>query len=72
MVSLPLPGCGAGEKLENKVVQFNLNEVMDSGTPANLSGALGEFAGKVQQTCNGSLINVSYELHIIVDMDGCM
>ena len=72
MVSLPLPGCGAGEKLENKVVQFNLNEVMDTGTPANLSEALGEFAGKVQQTCNGSLINVSYELHIIVDMDGCM
>lgn len=54
------------------MVNFDLNQARDIGTPGNLGGALGEFAGKIQQTCNGKLINVAYELHIIAEVDGCL
>lgn len=72
MINLPLPGCKEGEKIENKTVAFDLSKCVDSGTPQNLAGAFGEYAGRVQQTCNGKLITVAYELHIIGDVDGCL
>eukprot|EP00345_Euplotes_harpa_P007592 CAMPEP_0168321460 /NCGR_PEP_ID=MMETSP0213-20121227/2287_1 /TAXON_ID=151035 /ORGANISM="Euplotes harpa, Strain FSP1.4" /LENGTH=130 /DNA_ID=CAMNT_0008323121 /DNA_START=773 /DNA_END=1165 /DNA_ORIENTATION=- len=73
MIVLPVPGCQAGEKFEeDKIVQFDLSKAMDIGTPANLSGALGEFSGRIQQTCNGQLITVCYELHVVADIDGCL
>jgi len=72
MIKLPLPGCEAGGEVEEKIVKFDLNLAQDHGTPANLAGALGEFAGKIQGTCNGQLITVSYELHVIAKVDGCM
>lgn len=73
MISIEVPGLPAGEKMhEDKVVQFDLGKAYDIGTPANLVGALGEFGGKIQQTCNGQLITVSYELHVIGNVDGCM
>lgn len=72
MISLPINGVEAGQKIaEDKIVQFDLSKAVDLGTPANLSGALGDFAGRIQQTCNGQLVNVSYELHITADVDGC-
>lgn len=71
MICLPVNGVQAGEKIEHeKVVQFDLNYALDLGTPANLTGALGDFAGKIQQTCNGQLVNCSYELHVTADIDG--
>jgi hypothetical protein len=72
MITLPLTGCSPGDKIDEKVVQFDLNAAKDIGTPANLGGALAEFAGKIQQTCNGQLINVKYELHISAVIDGCL
>ncbi|CAI2368107.1 unnamed protein product [Moneuplotes crassus] len=72
MIALPLPGCAAGEKIDEKVVKFDLNKARDIGTPAGLAGSLGEFAGKIQQTCNGSLINCSYELHVTAEVSGCV
>lgn len=72
LISIPVNGVVAGDKtLEDKIVQFNLNEAIDHGTPMNLSGALGDYAGRIQQTCNGQLVNVQYELHLILDVDGC-
>ena len=70
MITLPLPGCEAGAKIDEKVVNFDLNLARDIGTPAGLGGALGEFVGKIQQTCNGTLITVSYELYIIAQVNG--
>lgn len=49
-----------------------MNNCRDIGTPTQLAGALGEYAGKVQQTCNGRLVTVAYELHVIADVDGCL
>lgn len=72
MITLPLPGCKSGDKIDEKIVQFDLNQAKDVGTPPNLGGALAEFAGKIQQTCNGRLIDVKYELHISVEIDGCV
>lgn len=72
MIQLPLPGCKSGEKIDEKVVKFDLSKAVDHGTPMGLAGALGEFSGKIQQTCNGNLINSSYELHIIAEVDGCV
>ena len=73
MISMEVPGIQAGEKMEeDKIVQFDLNKAYDIGTPENLVGALGEFGGKIQQTCNGQLIIVSYELHVIGKVDGCV
>lgn len=72
MITLPLPGCKSGDKIDEKIVQFDLNQAKDVGTPPNLGGALAEFAGKIQQTCNGRLIDVKYELHILVEIDGCV
>jgi hypothetical protein len=72
MITLPLTGCSPGDKIDEKIVQFDLNSAKDIGTPANLGGALAEFAGKIQQTCNGQLIDVKYELHISAVIDGCL
>lgn len=72
MIELPLPGCDKGGKIEDRAVKFDLSQAHDIGTPANLSGALGEYAGKIQQTCNGQLITVSYELHVKAEVDGCL
>lgn len=72
IITIPLAGCVAGEEVEEKVVKLDLNLAQDLGTPVNLSGAFGEFAGKIQGTCNGKLINVSYELHIVTKVDGCL
>lgn len=71
MISLPVNGVMKGEKTEHdKTVQFDLNYAVDLGTPSNLTGSLGEFAGKIQQTCNGQLVNCQYELHVTTDIDG--
>jgi hypothetical protein len=72
MITLPLPGCDKEQKIDEKIVRFDLSVARDIGTPANLGAALAEFAGKIQQTCNGSLITCQYELHIIAEVDGCV
>jgi len=73
MIVLPVGGVDKGQKTEeDKIVQFDLSKALDLGTPANLSGALGEFAGKIQQTCNGLLIQSTYELYVIAEIDGCI
>jgi hypothetical protein len=73
LISMPVNGVEAGKKIEGeRIVQFDLNQCLDLGTPANLTGALGDFAGKIQQTCNGQLVQSTYELHVIADCDGCL
>lgn len=73
VISLPVNGVEAGEKTDQeKIVQFDLSQALDMGTPANLVGALGDFAGKIQQTCNGQLITSQYELYVTAMVDGCI
>lgn len=71
MMTVPVKGCEKNQKTEQDIiVTFDLNLALDVGTPNNLMGALGEYAGKIQQSCNGNLISCSYELHATADMDG--
>ena len=71
MITVPARGCQKGTKTEQDyIVTIDMSTATDIGTPANLIGALGEFAGRIQQNCNGSLINCSYELHVSAEMDG--
>ena len=71
MIKIEVPGIPAGEKFtEDKIVQFDLSKAVDIGTPSTLIGALGEFGGRIQQTCTGQLITVSYELHVVGIVDG--
>jgi hypothetical protein len=72
LITLPITGCKPGEKIDEKVVQLDLRNARDSGTPSIIEGSLAEFAGKIQQTCNGRLIDVTYELHITAVMNGCV
>jgi hypothetical protein len=71
MIKVSIPGCSAGDKIDEKVVLLDLKDAKDIEAPAYLRGALAEFAGKMQQTCNGKLINCKYELHISAVVDGC-
>lgn len=71
MISVPTKGLMKGEKTkEDLIVAFDMNQAMDLGTPTNLSGSLGEFAGRIQQSCNGQLITCYYELHVTAQVDG--
>ena len=71
MIVVPAKGCQKGTKTEQDyIVVIDMSSAVDKGTPAKLIGALGEFAGRIQQNCNGSLINCSYELHVSAEMDG--
>jgi len=72
MITLALPGWAAGEKVDEKIVNFDLNQAKDIGAPGNLGGVLSEFVGKIQPSVNGNYMNVSYELWIIAEIDGCI
>lgn len=71
MMKQVIGGVKKGEKSEERMVEFDLNMAKDDGTPKKLQGSLGEFAGKIQQTCSGQLIRVHYELEMEVDFVGC-
>ena len=61
-----------GEKFEEpRLVTFDLSQAQDSGTPSQLASNLGPYAGKIQQTCNGKLINCSYRFALIANVSGC-
>ena len=65
MISVPVEGFQKKTKTDQDyIVTIDMSKATDLGTPGNLLGPLGEFTGKIQQSCNGSLINITYELHV--------
>jgi hypothetical protein len=73
MIQMPVNGVSKGEKTkEDQVVMFDMNQAMDEGTPSNLTGELSEFAGRIQQNCNGKLITCSYFLSVTAEIGGCI
>lgn len=70
MITVPSKGVRAGDKSEDIVAIFDLSKATDLGTPSYLTGSLGEFAGKIQQTCNGTLVSCTYELQVMAEIDG--
>ncbi|CAI2368829.1 unnamed protein product [Moneuplotes crassus] len=70
MIQLSLPGCGPGEKTEEKNFS-SISTAKDIGTPASLIGSLGKFSGKIQPTCKGQLISCTYQLNVTGEVDGC-
>ena len=65
-------GCEKKTTKNDIKVEMDLTKSMDPGFPMVLAGDLGQFAGKVQQNCNGTLINCSYDLQVTAQMDGSM
>ena len=73
MIVVPVQGVGKVEKTKDDIIFiFNMNIVMDLGTPSHLLEAPEEFAGKIQQNCNGELITCSYDLDITAEFSGCI
>ena len=73
MISQPIQGVQKGEKTQNDIiVTFDMNTAMDTGTPDRLQGELGEYAGRIQQSCNGGLISNTYDLDVVAQIDGCI
>lgn len=73
MIVVPVQGVQKGDKTSDDIiVTFDMNQAKDLGTPAHLQGNLGEFAGRIQQTCNGQLISCTYELNIVAEINGCL
>ena len=65
MISVPSERCLKGTKTErDHIVTIDMSTATDEGTPEDFIGDLGEFAGRIQQSCDGSLIDISYELHV--------
>ena len=65
VISVPVEGFQKKTKTDqDHIVTIDMSKATDLGTPGNLLGALGEFTGKIQQSCNGSLMNITYELHV--------
>ena len=62
--TVPGRGCSKGTKTEQDYIVIDMNVVSDQCNTANFGGGLGEPAGRIQQSCNGSLINCSYEFHV--------
>lgn len=60
-----LPGCGAGQMINDQMVNIDLRQSKDPGTSDHLTAELGEFAGMTQQSCNGNLFECSYTLSVI-------
>jgi len=56
MITKILPGCRAGGRTDEEDIKFDLNTARDIGILPGLTGSF-EMAGKIQQTCSGSLIN---------------
>ena len=72
MILIKTKGCEK-ETTENDIkVEMDLTKSKDLGFQVALAGDLGQFAGKVQQNCNGTLINCSYDLQVTAQMDGSM
>ena len=62
IVSVDLPGLNAGEKTDQaSTASINFAQLGDPYFPPEYSPQLGQYAGKVQQTVNGNLINHYYE-----------
>lgn len=65
-----LGGVKGKEKSEEKTIELDLNQAKDDGTPHSLQGSLGEFSGKLQQSCTGELIRCHYELQMKAEFSG--
>ena len=67
VIAFSMDGCEKGKGLEEKKVKFDLNEAHEVSAPKELTEKMG---GRIQQGINGTLINVTYELHVYPIRDG--
>lgn len=55
---------------EYRNLPIQIYAITDDQAPKSLSGALSEFAGRVQQSVSGELVNVSYSVELNPDFSG--